>query len=85
MELKKYTKDGSLSYSFGAFPTYELLTKKAKYAKAIILHDKLETSDDINKIISLAQNLNIKIITNSKIIEKLSGKGNIYIMGVFEK
>ena len=85
MELKKYSKENNISYSFGGFPTYELLKNKWKQVRSIILHEKLESSPDIEKIINLAKDKHIPIITNGKIIEKLSGKGNIYIMGVFEK
>ena len=85
MELKKYSKENNISYSFGAFPTYELLKNKQTQVKSIILHEKLEKSLDIVKILNLAKDKNIPIITNGKIIEKLSGKGNIYFMGVFEK
>ena len=85
MELKKYSKDSNLSYSFGAFPTYELLSKKPQVTRAILVHEKLESSPDTEKILDKAKQNNIPIITNGKLIEKLSGKGNIYIMGVFEK
>ena len=85
MDLKKYSKDGNFSYSFGAFPTCELLKTKPNITRAIIIHEKLEISPDIEKIIHLAKSHKIPVITNGKVIEKLSSKGNIYIMGVFEK
>ena len=73
------------SYSFGAFPTYELLKNKNIPVDSIILHEKLEKSKDLENILKLAKSRNIKIITNGKLIEKLSSKGNIYIVGVFKK
>lgn len=85
MELKKYTKESSVSYSYGAFPTYELLMQKQECVKAIILHEKLDKSPDIEKLLNRAKAKNIPIITNGKLIEKLSKKENIYIMGVFGK
>lgn len=85
MEFKKYNKDSEYSYCFGAFPTFELLKKYPQQVECLILHDKLEKSGDINKIIELATKNKIKIITNGKLIEKLSGKGNVYIVGVFKK
>ena len=85
MELKKYTKDSSISYSFGAFPTYELIMQKHECVKAIIIHEKLDKSPDINKILNKAKAKNIPILTNGKLIEKSSKKENIYIMGVFGK
>lgn len=85
MDLKKYSKDSDISFSFGAFPTFELLKNHANETLEIITHDKLELSEDISKILKIAKEKNIPIKTNSKLIEKLSGKGNIYIMGVFKK
>lgn len=85
MLYKKYNTDSNYSYTFGAFPTFELLTNQSDKAKEIILHEKLTPSPDTEKILKLAKDKNIKISTNGSMIEKLSGKGNIYIMGVFEK
>lgn len=85
MDIKKYSKDSIYSYSLGAFPTFELLKSKAKYVVELVLHEKLEHSDDIDKILELAKKNKIKITTNGKLIEKISSKGNIYIMGVFQK
>ena len=51
MELKKYLKEGIYSFCFGAFPTYELLKNKPTLATEIIVHEKLEESNDIKKIL----------------------------------
>ena len=85
MDIKKYDKDESISYTIGAFPTYELLRQKPQYVRAIILHDKCETTDDVQKILDIAKSNNIKVFTNSKLVEKIADKGNVYIVGVFEK
>lgn len=85
MNYKSYNKDNNFSYTFGAFPTYELLTKKPDLAIEIIVHEKLEKSSDIDGILSVAKSRNIPITQNGKLLEKLSKKGNVYIMGVFKK
>ena len=85
MEYKKYSKDGNISYSIGGFPTYELLKSKSKQVVEIILHEKAEKSNETDRIIDLAKSQKIKISTNGKLVEKLSGKGNVYIVGVFKK
>ncbi|MBQ7351502.1 MAG: TrmH family RNA methyltransferase [Clostridia bacterium] len=85
MEYKKYTRDGMYSFCLGGFPTFEILKEKPTCVKEITLHDKIEKTNETNKILDLAKKHNIKTTTNSKLIEKLSGKGNIYIMAVFEK
>jgi len=85
MDYKKYNKDSEYSYCFGGFPTYELLKSMPKHAREIILHEKIEKNLETSKILELANENKIKITTNSKLIEKLSGKGNVYIMAVFNK
>ena len=85
MEFKKYNKELDYSYCFGGFPTYELLTQKPKQVLQLVLHDKAERNNELNNILTLAKKHNIRVVTNSKLIEKLSGKGNVYIMAVFKK
>ena len=80
MELKKYSKDSNISYCFGAFPTFELINKRPEIVSQIVIHEKLELTNDINKIIKLAKSKRIPVITNGKLIEKLSSKGNIKLM-----
>ena len=85
MELKKYNKDSLYSYTYGAYPTFELLKNKPECVAKIICHEKLQSSPDIDKLLKIAKSKNIEIIHSGKTIEKLSGKDNIYIMGVFKK
>ena len=85
MNYKSYSKDENFSFAFGAFPTYEILTNKPKAILEIITHEKLEKTSDIEKILNLAKKHNIRVTTNGKLIEKLSKKGNIYIVAVFKK
>lgn len=86
MDNKKYSKESEISYSFGAFPTYELLKQKPQYTSKIVISEKLiDLDSNTNKILNLAKKNRIPIVTNGKLIEKLSGKGNVYIMGVFKK
>lgn len=85
MEYKKYKKEDNVSFSFGGFPTYELLKTRPEYIREIILHEKLENSPQTDEILLLAKKHNIRISRNGKLIEKLSQKGNVFIMGVFEK
>lgn len=85
MEFKKYSKENDYSFAFGGFPTFELLKYHPESVECLIIHDKLEKSEDINKIFEIAKKNHIKVLTNSKLLEKLSGKGNVYIAGVFKK
>lgn len=84
MKYKKYDKDVDISFSIGAFPTYELLKSDAQIIK-LVIHEKLEKSKETDKILALGKQKRIPIVTSGSTIEKLSGKGNVYIMGVFKK
>lgn len=85
MEFKKYNKELEYSYCFGGFPSYELLSQKPKQVIQLVLHEKAEQNKELDNILALAKKHNIRIITNGKLIDKLSGKGNVYIMAVFKK
>ena len=65
MLYKKYNTDSNYSYTFGAFPTFELLTNQSDKVKEIILHEKLTQSPDTEKILKLAKDKNIKISADS--------------------
>ena len=82
---KAYKKEENISYSFGAFPTMELLENRLENVTKILIHEKLDISADIEAILNLAKSHSIPIERNGKLIEKLSKKGNIYIVGVFKK
>jgi len=85
MEYKKYSKDSNYSYTLGIFPTFELIKNNPSSVKEIITHEKLIESDDTKKLFELAKKKNIKISKNSKLIDKIADKGNVYIIGIFEK
>ena len=83
MELKVYRKDLDYSYALGAFPTMELINSRCEEVIKVLIHstfDNKEVIDEIKKKIS-----EDKISYNDKLIEKLSDKGNVYVIGVFKK
>ena len=83
--MNKYKKDDEVSYSFGAFPTYELLTQKPDQVQCLLVSEKLNISEDIQKILDFAKSKNIEIVTSEKQIRKIADKDNIFIFGVFKK
>ena len=46
--MNKYKKDDQLSYSVGAFPTFELLNNMPENVECILISEKLVVSDDIS-------------------------------------
>ena len=85
MKFKRYDKKMEYSYTFGQFPTIELIKSGKAKLIALILHEHLTKNDEIEKVIAFAKQNKVEVITSSKQIEALSGKENCYIVGVFEK
>jgi len=83
--MKRYLKKLPYSYTFGIYPTIELLKKRGDKVKAIYLHSNLEGNESSQTIRKLALRHRVKIEVNNKLIKKLSSKENSYVIGVFEK
>lgn len=85
MKLEKYKKDFDYSYTFGAFPTFELVKNKPEFVLRVIFSEKLKESEEIKKLIEICNKKQIKIEYNSKIIAKIADKENVFVVGVFKK
>ena len=83
--MQKYEKDGELSFSLGLFPTFELLTNCAENVEKLIFSSKLIKTQDVGNLKALAEQKNIPIETNDKLVNKLSPKENCFVIGVFKK
>ena len=80
-----YKRENSTSYALGAFATLELIKYRPSEIVKIYTHKSMKVSQDIEKIISFAKSHNIQVVENSHLIENISKKENIYIMGEFRK
>lgn len=80
-----YKKEDSVSYTFGAFPTFELVKNKPDMVTKIYMHQKLLKTADIQNLLQLCEKYNILVEINNKIVEKLRDKENIFIIGEFKK
>jgi TrmH family RNA methyltransferase len=85
MEYKKYNEECEHSYTFGGFPTFELLKNHPQDVIKIFVSSKLDKNEEWQKIQSLCNKRNISVEQNDKQIERLADKGNTYIVGVFKK
>lgn len=83
--MEKYKKNSEISYTFGTFPTFELIKNKPQFVEKILIHDKLTISADVEKLLNLAKANNIFVEKASKQIEKISDKDNTLVVGVFKK
>ena len=82
---QKYDKSLDYSYTFGLFPTFELLKNCSNNAEKLIFSSKLIKTTDVGNLIDLAHQKNVEIETNDKLINKLSPKENCFVIGVFKK
>ena len=84
-KIEKYTKEKDYSFTFGAFPTFELIKNKPQQVLCLLLHSKLKQTDDVNELIKLCKINNIPIHNNDKVINKIVDKENCFVVGVFKK
>lgn len=85
MRYKRYNASLDYSYTFGVYPTIELLKNQAKSTVKIILHSKFSSKDGLRIIKGYTEKHGIKIEHDDKLIQKLSPKYNCYVIGVFKK
>ncbi len=85
LKLKRYQKDFDHSYSFGVYPTLELLAYRPESVLAVLLHSKGLENQGITKIRNLCREQQIEIIENDNLVNKLASRGNTYAIGVFQK
>ncbi|MBD5523304.1 MAG: TrmH family RNA methyltransferase [Lachnospiraceae bacterium] len=82
--MKKYRKKDAYSYSFGSFPTFELLQTKPELLEMILVHSDINTEIQ-NKLDSECKMASVKIIQSDRHIEKIRDKDNCFMIGVFKK
>lgn len=85
MRWKKYDKDAPHAYTFGVFPTLELLRHQTRRVVEVLLHAQGERNEGIDKIIALCDHARIPCTLDDKQVERLSPKENTYAVGVFQK
>lgn len=85
VKLTKYNKNYNYSYTFGIFPTFELVKNRAERVIKIILSSKLKISEDVKNLLGLCERKNIKIEYDDRVINRVADKENCFVVGVFEK
>jgi TrmH family RNA methyltransferase len=85
IRLKRYKKDFEYSYTFGVFPTIELLNQQPKQVAQVLFHTKGESNQGVKKLHTLCNELGIPTDVNDKAIDRLAPRENAYSVGVFYK
>ena len=83
-DIKKYRKRDNYSYSFGSFPTFELLRTRPETVEMILAHSdaKEEILDKLNRECDRA---GVKMVCSDRHIERARDKENCIVLGVFRK
>lgn len=84
MEIKSYKKSFEHSYTFGMFPTVELITARPQAVVKVLVSSSYR-SDNSMDIFELCRKHNIRTEINDKAINKVADKENCFVVGVFEK
>jgi TrmH family RNA methyltransferase len=85
MRLKRYNKTLDYSYTFGIYPTIELLQAKPDRVVQIITHSKLSDEEGFRIINTFLEKHSIPMECNDRLIDKLSPKDICYVVGIFNK
>lgn len=80
MRYKSYRKGAEVSYTFGAFPTMELLEAKPSIVEEIILSSSFPKAE---MVYDIAKAHGIPVRVDDATIRRLADKGNVFVIGVF--
>lgn len=82
--FRNYHKEDVYSYSLGAFPTLELVKNRPDDVVAVLLHSKFLMTEDVRTALGTLPG-NVSVMTDDKSIERITNKGNVFMIGVFNK
>lgn len=85
MRLKKYERDDPHAYTFGVFPTLELLQHRPETVTEVLIHTTGARNEGVTKIKAICQQIGIRVSVDDKLVERLESRENTYAIGVFEK
>lgn len=84
--MRKYEKNGTISYCLGTTLVFELLNRRPEAASRIYINPKQNRDETYKKLVSLAKSLGLPVIENNeKIFKELSDKDNVMVIGEFNK
>ena len=83
--IKKYQKKAEYSFTFGAFPTFELLKNKPEAVRGVYVHSRMDSPETFEKLKSLCDMAGVRLTVSDKQVERLREKDSVLIIGVFDK
>lgn len=83
--LKTYKKNFEYSYTFGMFPTIELINSRPDKVIKVLVSSNFKLDSSSLDIFELCRNNNIETEVNDKQFNRIGAKENCYVIGVFKK
>lgn len=84
-KIKRYQKKYDFSYTFGIYPTLELLRYRKEKVLKIFFKEKEIGRPEIKEILDICKQERVHYEVNDKLIDRISFRENTYVVGVFEK
>lgn len=83
-EINRYRKKDAYSYSFGSFPTLELMRIRPEMAEMILVHSDVK-KEILENLHQECEKAGVEIIQSDRHVEKIREKDNCIVIGVFRK
>lgn len=83
--LKRYKSDFEHSYTFGVFPTLELLFHQRERVLGVAIHPDGYQNEGVAEIQAICQEYEIPCEEQPNTFSRLKARGNDYAIGVFQK
>jgi len=85
MNYKRYKKELPYAYTFGIYPTIEVLEKNPGVVEKVFFTDKIKELSGYEKIIKLCEINKISYEYNNMFFKTVVEKDNVFAVGVFRK
>lgn len=85
LSLKAYKKNYEYSYTFGMFPTVELIKSRPDSVIKVLVSSNFKSDTSSLDIFEICKQFNIKAEINDKQFNRIGAKENCYVIGVFNK
>ena len=83
--LDRYKKKLAVSYTYGVFPTLELLHYQQSKLRRVVISPRGRENKGVIELSEACQKLNVGIKYSDGLIQKVTQTENCYAVGVFEK
>ena len=71
-QLRRYDKGLEYSYTFGVFPTLELLTHRPERVQRVVAHSRGERGEGLARVAERCAALGVPFETNDRAVERLA-------------